>query len=270
MAFQAVKGSGLRASLAVPRIQAQSVLRTAQKPASFSTRAYGARPQTKQTRWSRGAALRPFCASATLSAGLFSFFSERPIGTTNSGSVLREASPAAPTKQAYTLVFVSSDALSVPRSKWQAWIYYFREAGYDCIDLKIEPPKDKSQDLSEDEMLSRELIGQIRDSSLQREPVVFIRDGGDAILKPYMGKGGFLARRGPMSGLVLLHPTSEKELSETNWPSSMPVLVVPKQGAEQWEGVVKSAGKASVMTDQWSEKEQTLKEVERWLRNMGL
>lgn len=218
---------------------------------------------------------RPLCASMMLSTSLFFFSNQSPVpslSSSQSGSILREASPAAMSKQAYTLVFVSSDSLRVSRSQWQAWIYYFREAGYDCIDLKIEPPKDTPEDMSPEDVLARELTGQVRDSSLQRQPVIFIRDGGDQIVKDYLGKGGLFSRRGPMSGLVLLHPQSDKKLAETDWPSNTPILVVPASpnASAQWEDTVKGAKSAKVMGDEWSEKEGLLKEVERWLRNSGL
>lgn len=215
-------------------------------------------------------------AVTTVSGSMLGFFtSSAPreiFGTTESGSIVREASPAAQLKQPYTLVFVSSGQLKVPRKEWQSWIMYFREAGYDCIDLNVELPKERPEGVSEEELLAREVVGQVRLSSLQRQPVLFIRDGGDKVLPSYLGTGGFFGRRGPMAGLVVLHPASADDVASADWPSNTPILIVPKTEGEKgaWEGTVQSARNASVLADEWNEKEGLVKEVERWMRNAGL
>mgnify|MGYP001507556050 FL=1 len=84
--------------------------------------------------------MRPLSTSASVGFSLMSLFSMKSVtdvlGTSESASVLREASPAAPSKQPYTLVFVHSSAWGVSRQAWQSWIMYFREAGYDCLDVQ--------------------------------------------------------------------------------------------------------------------------------------
>lgn len=61
-------------------------------------------------------------AKGTVSGALFGFYSSstlgNALGTSESASVLREASPAASTKQPYALVFVSSSHLRVPRNEY--------------------------------------------------------------------------------------------------------------------------------------------------------
>ena len=86
----------------------------------------------------------------------------------------------------------------------------------------------------------------------------------------YLGHGGLFSNtRGPMSGLVLLHPRSPEMLKKADWPSGTPVLVIPAKDAEAWEGAVPSRH-VKVLGDRWSEKEGLLKEVESWMRYVGL
>ncbi|WFD04767.1 hypothetical protein MVES1_000091 [Malassezia vespertilionis] len=195
------------------------------------------------------------------------------LSTTDSGSILREASPAAMTKQPYTLVFVSAGPLGVKRSDWQSWIMYFREAGYDCIDLNVELPKNPQKDVSNEKMLADEVTEQVRLSSLQRQPVVFLRDQGNAVVPSYLGTGGlFFGKRGPMSGLVMLHPDKTELVDGADWPSNTPVLVIPQttSQAPEWADAMRGAKKATMMPDEWNEKEGLIKEVERWMRDAGL
>ncbi|WFD00311.1 hypothetical protein MYAM1_003059 [Malassezia yamatoensis] len=216
---------------------------------------------------------RPFTMTA-VTASLFGFMTNprEILGTSEAGSILREASPAAPTKQPYTLVFVSAEPLNVKRSHWQSWIMYFREAGYDCIDLSIELPKELPEGTTAEQQLSREIAGQMRLASLQRQPVIFLRDEEQKLVSSYLGKGGLLARRGPMSGLVLLHPKGAESIQDADWPSNTPILIVPKSSndTQAWAEVTASARNAKVLEDEWNEKEGTIKEVERWMRYAGL
>lgn len=219
---------------------------------------------------------RPLAWTTLTGASMLGFFTSASpremLSTTDSGSILREASPVATMRQPYTMVFVSSSQLNVPRSQWQSWIMYFREAGYDCIDLNVELPHHRPDGETDEELLSKEIIGQVRLSSLQREPVVFLRDGEDKLLPSYLGTGGFFGRRGPMTGLVLLHPEAVEHTAKADWPNNTPILIVPQseREAEAWKGAVDGVGRAAVLTDTWNEKEGVVKEVERWLRNAGL
>ncbi|WFD03995.1 hypothetical protein MOBT1_002692 [Malassezia obtusa] len=265
-------------------LRSGSILRTATRvsPAqplgarSWSSNAFRStssrpRPAARAT----GASLfaRPFTVT-TVTASLFGFLSNprEILGTSEAGSIVREASPAAPTKQAYTLVFVSADPLRVKRSQWQSWIMYFREAGYDCIDMNVDLPKELPEGVSQEEQLAREVIGQVRLSSLQRQPVIFLRDQEEKLLPAYLGQGGLFGRRGPMSGLVMLHPSSAEASEKADWPGNTPILIVPKSAgeAQAWEGTAASVRNTSVLTDEWNEKEGLVKEVERWLRSSGL
>ena len=218
--------------------------------------------------------MRPFSTSASVGFSLMSLFSMKSVtdvlGTSESASVLREASPAAPTKQPYTLVFVHSSAWGVSRQAWQSWIMYFREAGYDCLDVQVELPAKPADGASRDDALAEQISSQVRQSALQREPVLFVRDGADETVPSYLGHGGLFSNtRGPMSGLVLLHPRSPEILQKADWPSGTPVLVIPAKDAEAWEGAVPSRH-VKVLGDRWSEKEGLLKEVESWMRYVGL
>jgi len=116
-----------------------------------------------------------------------------------------------------------------------------------------------------------EISEQVRLSSLQRQPVLFLRGSADTVVPSYLGHGGlFTSTRGPMSGLVLLHPTSKEALQQGDWPSGTPVLVVPEgSDTSAWEGVV-PARRTTVLGDAWHEKEGLIKEVENWLRYQGL
>lgn len=53
-----------------------------------------------------------------------------------SSTIVRAASPAAPRAQATTLFFVSVRGKG--RKEWQDWIQYFREAGFDVIDGNVD------------------------------------------------------------------------------------------------------------------------------------
>lgn len=120
-------------------------------------------------------------------------------------------------------------------------------------------------------LLTLEIAEQVRLSSLQRQPVLFLRGSADTVMPSYLGHGGlFTSTRGPMSGLVLLHPTSKEALQQGDWPSGTPVLLVPSDSdVPAWEGVV-PARHAKVLGDQWNEKEGLIKAVENWLRYQGL
>lgn len=110
--------------------------------------------------------VRTLSTTASLGFSLLGLFSARSVsdvlGTSESSSIVREASPAAITKQPYTLVFVSSTEWGVPRDKcvfpayrrWQSWILYFREQGYDCIDLKVECPNERPEGKSPQDLLA--------------------------------------------------------------------------------------------------------------------
>ena len=152
------------------------------------------------------------------------------------------------------------------------------EAGLDP-DARIERPGQRAmplwctfRDAARKEQLAREVAGQVRLASLQRQPVIFLRESEVQIVPPYLGQGGLFGRRGPMSGLVLLHPGSAEPAEKADWPNNTPILVVPRsQGeADAWASVEASARNAKVLTDEWNEKEGLIKEVERWLRSSGL
>lgn len=110
--------------------------------------------------------VRTLSTTASLGFSLLGLFSARSVsdvlGTSESSSIVREASPAAMTKQPYTLVFVSSTEWGVPRdkcvcrthSRWQSWILYFRKQGYDCIDLKVECPNKRPEDKTPQDLLA--------------------------------------------------------------------------------------------------------------------
>lgn len=118
--------------------------------------------------------------------------------------------------------------------------------------------------------LTAEVQAQVRLSSLQRQPVLFVRDRADTMLSSYVGHGGvFNNTRGSMSGLVVLHPTDAASMRQGDWPSGTPVLIVPASDAAAWEGVVPTRH-AKVMADEWNEKEGLLKAVESWMRYAGL
>ncbi|WFD36732.1 hypothetical protein MCUN1_003619 [Malassezia cuniculi] len=193
-------------------------------------------------------AMRTFSATA-LSAALFNVqgADKRP------GSIIREAAPGIQ-KQPYTLVFVSQG----DRKSWQPWIGYFTTAGYDCIDLSLEG----SENLAED------LTGQVRVASLQREPVIFVMGPTDEIFGAYLGSGGWFARRGPASGAVLIHPSTQAS-QEAAWPKRMPVIVVPRNESEisAWEQVLKDKT-GRIIPD--AKPDTLLKEIERVLRESKL
>lgn len=154
--------------LRAPRALPQPVSRAPFKP--VSARSFASRPRVtggaRAPHPPRGA--RTFATTSSLGfslAGLFSFGGlKTALGTSESSSILREASPAAPTKQPYTLVFLSSSEWGVSHSvyvfsiiadtSWQSWIMYFREQGYDCIDMRVECPANPPPGKTKEELLS--------------------------------------------------------------------------------------------------------------------
>jgi hypothetical protein len=117
-----------------------------------------------------------------------------------------------------------------------------------------------------------EIREQIRLSSLQREPVLFLRDHEGKVIKSFLGKGGlFYNTRGPATGVVLLHPSSTADVVDADWPSNLPVLVVPtrEEDVDSWTAAV-PARKVTIHADEWKKEGDLIKAVENWIRNQGL
>lgn len=250
----------------------------------FGTRfaSYGMRTLSSRLRMSPNTsipkAVRPLTTTASLGFSLMGLFNMNSVtdvlGTSESSSILREASQAAPTKQPYTLVFVNSSEWGVSRNAWQSWIMYFREAGYDCIDMRVETASTGANDneKTRDQLLAEQISQQVRLASLQRQPVLFLRDNAASTVPSYLGQGGlFTSTRGPMSGLVLLHPPSADVLTKGDWPSNTPIMVVPKSESDvpSFENNASSRN-IKILGDKWNEKEGLIKEVENWMRYVGL
>ena len=87
-----------------------------------------------------------------------------------------------------------------------------------------------------------------------------------------LGTGGVVAiTRGPATGDVLLHPSSTADVVDADWPSNLPVLVVPtrEEDVDSWTAAV-PARKVTIHADEWKKEGDLIKAVENWIRNQGL
>ncbi|EPQ27812.1 uncharacterized protein PFL1_04557 [Pseudozyma flocculosa PF-1] len=221
---------------------------------------------------------------------------ESPAGGEVKGSstIWRKASPTAPRRQTVTLVFLSDEGSKVGlgqmvksltggvggRAVWQPYIAYFREAGYDALDLNLSSPS-SSPTVAE---LTDELHNQIRLASLQRLPVLFVRDGtlaSDVVseyITPSDANGDQSSwwkklfsnpanSRPALSGLIVIDaPTAAQEASSKyGTHKKLNVLLVGSNGQAPQDGPTKvrslvTAGKSD---------EETIKAIERWLIDSG-
>lgn len=97
--------------------------------ASVPARAFTSRVGTEKPK-----GVRTLSTTASLGFSLLGLFSARSVsdvlGTSESSSIVREASPAAMNKQPYTLVFVSSTEWGVPRDKYVLATYAGGNRGF--------------------------------------------------------------------------------------------------------------------------------------------
>ncbi|KAI3484941.1 hypothetical protein L1887_51831 [Cichorium endivia] len=233
-----------------------------------------------------------FCLGTTPEQRSFSIHSpaESEAAITGSSTLVRPASPSAPRRQTVTLVFVTFQATrtgvvkslmsslaggSGEQQKWLSWIGYFREAGYDCIQMNLAVPETGGD-------LADELHQQIRLSNLQRQPVLFVHHSGDAdeaaqavgrYIQPGQAAGGFWSRifgggafsaRPAISGLVVISDADAALASQlfTKHPK-LNTLVVASAAEEG------KKGRATLMDAEKKSHEALVKDIERWLIREG-
>lgn len=227
---------------------------------------------------------------------------EKPV--TGSSTLVRPASPAAPRRQTVTLVFLTSQSTSKglvkslvsnfgggggEREKWFPWIGYFREAGYDCLQMNLALPPNEGGDKTT-ARLADELHTQIRLSNLQRQPVLFVHHTADAapestgqIVSSYIepntsngdgggwwskifGGGGMFGSRPAISGLVVISDLDDASaLTLFGKHPKLNTLIVANGGAT----TSNHQGKVTVMDAQGKKHETVIKDIERWLIKEG-
>lgn len=228
---------------------------------------------------------------------------------TGSSTLIRPASPAAPRRQTVTLVFLTSESTSKgalksimsnfgggggEREKWYSWIGYFREAGYDCLQMNLAlPPSTSSSGQAETtSKLADELHTQIRLSNLQRQPVLFVHHSNDTspaatanivsryiepkqsgggggaggLLSKIFGGGGMFGGRPAISGLVVVSDTDDASALElfAKHPK-LNTLIVANGGAK----TAGKQGKVTLLDTSGGSHEKVIKEIERWLIKEG-
>lgn len=220
-----------------------------------------------------------------------------------SSTLLRPASPAAPRRQTVTLVFLTSQATTsglmqsvvsnfsssnTGRDRWYSWIGYFREAGYDCLQMNLALPnanKEAGGDVTL--TLSDELHEQIRLSNLQRLPVLFVHHGSGAnpdetaeIVSKYIepssgsnsgggiwasifGGGGMFGSKPAISGLIVLSDldSATARAKFAKHPKLNTLIVA--------HGTAPDDKKVQIMDCSNKSYEETVKDVERWLIRRG-
>ncbi|SPC64568.1 uncharacterized protein UHOD_07430 [Ustilago sp. UG-2017b] len=231
---------------------------------------------------------------------------------TGSSTLLRPASPAAPRRQTVTLVFLTSNTTSKglvkslmsnfgggsgETEKWFQWIGYFREAGYDCLQMNLALPPSEATETTTYEgrdrttaKLADELHTQIRMSNLQRQPVLFVHHAADAspeatsqIVSQYIepgqaGKsgGGFWSKlfggrsmfggKPEISGLVVISDLDDASaLMLFGKHPKLNTLIVANGGA----GTAAHQGKVTVMDARSKNHEKVIKDIGRWLIKEG-
>ncbi|EST08159.1 hypothetical protein PSEUBRA_002244 [Kalmanozyma brasiliensis GHG001] len=227
--------------------------------------------------------------------------SEKPV--TGSSTLVRPASPSAPRRQTVTLVFLTSSSSSGglvkslvsnfgggggEREKWFPWIGYFREAGYDCLQMNLAlPPQAEGR---KTEKLADELHSQIRLSNLQRQPVLFVHHsadsapeatasivsqyiepgqssgGGGGLLGKIFGGGGMFGGRPAISGLVVISDLDDASaLTLFGKHPKLNTLIVANGGAK----TSGHQGKVTVLDAEGKKHESIIKDIERWLIKEG-
>ncbi|CAO1622330.1 unnamed protein product [Jaminaea pallidilutea] len=208
------------------------------------------------------------CASFLSFFGLTSSSSQRTAAAkdlvsqgaqidSQSSTIVRAASPAAPRAQATTLFFVSVRGKG--RKEWQDWIQYFREAGFDVIDGNVDASV-KGVQLKEgddEKVLADELASQVRLSSLQRQPLLF------AQLDP---SSSIFSSSAP-NVLSLLHSHVHSQ------PSVSGIVLIGKRpgegDAEGQDKLKQTAEKLGGRVKVVENSEQGLRESEAWLVEQG-
>ena len=228
-------------------------------------------------------------------------------GVTGSSTLVRPASPAAPRRQTVTLVFLTSQSNRPglvkslvsnfggrdrgETEKWFPWIGYFREAGYDCLQMNLALPDDAPADKTT-QSLTDELHTQIRLSNLQRQPVLFVHHSADAdaastgqIVSSYIqpskasgGGGGFWSNifgggagmfggRPALSGLVVISDLDDQSaLTLFGKHPKLNTLIVANGGADL---EARRQGKVTVIDAKGKKHESVIKDIERWLIRQG-
>lgn len=232
---------------------------------------------------------------------------------TASSTLLRPASSAAPRRQTVALVFLTSQATShglvkslvsnLPgssgeREKWFPWIGYFREAGYDCLQMNLALPIDDADaadarsSAGADQTtlrLSDELHAQIRLSNLQRQPVLFVHHTADSspsstsqIVSSYIepsktssgagfwskifGAGAMFGSRPAISGLVVISDLDDASaLTLFGKHPKLNTLIVANGGTS----TKAHQGRVAILDAQGKKHDSVIKDIERWLISQG-
>ncbi|KDN38797.1 hypothetical protein K437DRAFT_20721 [Tilletiaria anomala UBC 951] len=173
-----------------------------------------------------------------------------------------------------TLVFLNINAPKANPSvgvasstKWQSWISYFREMGYDCLDVNAVSPSGSHQ------ALATELEQQIRLHMFNRGPVLFVR--GSTSAKVAAAQLAGFSRPGgqaEFAAAVVLVPGEEGmqafQAIDQGVREKLAVLIVndgkgsTQQGGEKWKVL-------QVGNSRDAESGKTVQEVEMWLMANG-
>ncbi|CBQ69593.1 conserved hypothetical protein [Sporisorium reilianum SRZ2] len=232
--------------------------------------------------------------------------SEADSSVNGSSTLMRPASPAAPRRQTVALVFLTSQSAGQglvkslvsnfgggggEREKWFPWIGYFREAGYDCVQMNLALPSgDGTAADKTTARLADELHTQIRLSNLQRQPVLFVHHAADAspastaqIVSSYIepnnaqgggggfwskifGGGGMFGSRPAISGLVVISDLDDASaLTLFGKHPKLNMLIVANGGAS----TAAHQGKVTVMDAKGKKDDKIIKDIERWLIKEG-
>lgn len=233
-------------------------------------------------------------------ARAFSVHSPAESQVKGSSTLLRPASPSAPRRQTVTLVFLTSEGTSPGlvqsvmsnlgpsgsgRDKWYSWIGYFREAGYDCLQMNVALPDAASDNVTG--KLSEELHEQIKLSNLQRLPVLFVHHGsksspddtaevvssyiepagssGGGVLSNIFGGGGMFGSKPAISGLIVVSDldSATAQAKFAKHPK-LNTLIVANGAAD-----APQKGKVHTLDSNGKSHEQTVKDIERWLIRQG-
>ena len=203
-----------------------------------------------------------------------------------SGAALRQASSG---PEQLTLVFLNINAPSANFSsgrglaakEWLAWIGYFREQGYDCLDVnavdqslpsgvsaraqqqrehelgKVEPTSVKS--------LAKELESQVQLQMFPRGAVLFTRGSYGASVAAEQISGS----SPQFSALVLLLDKPGDEEAFQSAMARLPANFKTVQVLSQQQSAQDSGKKITIVHAQDVESEKAIRDVENWLFSNG-
>ncbi len=316
--------SSLRAGTARPLAQGSSLLRPSalplSVPSSLGSRALSthnnSRPQLK-ARSNKAvllyAAAAPFSILSWLGLSGGSSESGQAVAAPVDGDVPSKSStlrfPASPAalRQAssgpeqITLVFLNINRPSPPglgqssspsdyqaSKEWRHWIAYFREQGYDCLNVNVvdpslpagvsaratHPGREGEVELSASsaQRLAKDLEAQIALQMLPRGAVLFSRGRASEHVSALQASGG----DPQFSALVLLLPRGGEEAAKAAeqklaslWPSKLRKLVLTEEQLGEGQKNQSLGPHAKAVAVKSIESEAAIREAEMWLMGEG-